>query len=238
MKTSKALDLSLIDGRRQDGLLFCRRAYKLLERIQKEPNGISRLRHRGAKLEKRLIEEVLPLARYIQMSYREGLHIDVQWFSGSQRYDAILFLSGGLVKHGMAPARVLVEVTTSVHPNDHLRREILDEGRPSFGVKGLSRDAKTRKVLSRPVGYRNSELANDLAEQVLSRLTDKSTKQYPPGTVLLINCETDTLILEDEWNDAVELVKDAKAHIGFREVNLIDAKTKRIATLYGDRKTS
>src|ERR1700751_5878092 len=111
------IDLSVIDGQLLDGLDFCRRVYDAFDEIDRRPDGKSRLRLRPSKAYRRLIEELLPLARYVQVRYQEGRRIKVRWLSGSQQYDAVLWSSGSLVEQGGAPRRVSVEITTSVHEN-------------------------------------------------------------------------------------------------------------------------
>ena len=235
MGTKPQLDLSMVDGRLLDGLDYCRKVYDLFENVRRGPEGIARLRLRQSKLEKRLIEELLPITRYVQARYREGRRIKVRWFGGSQPYDAILWSSGALVKHRMAPRKVFVEVTTSVHQNEYLARRLLHERGGSFGVKGISRDKKTGEIVSKPHVYRNDELARDLAEQILERLRSKSNKQYPQETVLIINCVPNALILGDEWKDAIERVTRAKVHLSFSEVFLVETVMSHSDTLYGDR---
>ena len=99
MSTKRHLDLSTFDGRLLNGLDFCRKVYDLLDQVRGEPDGIAKLRLRPTRKEKRLIEELIPIARYVQARYREGRRIKVRWLSGSQRYDAILLSSGALVEH-------------------------------------------------------------------------------------------------------------------------------------------
>jgi hypothetical protein len=84
----KPLDLSTFDGRLLDGLNFCRDVYELFNQTRASPGGIGKLRLRPSKNEKRLIEELIPLARYVQARYREGRRIKVRWLSGSQPYKA------------------------------------------------------------------------------------------------------------------------------------------------------
>ncbi len=221
-----------------DGLDFCGKVYDLFDQVQAGADGIAKLRLRLTKTEKRLIEELIPIARYVQARYREGRRIKVRWFSGSQPYDAVLWSSGGLVEHRVAPRKLLIEVTTSVHQNQYLVREELHERGGSFGVKGISQDKKTRGIISKPHVHTPEELATDLAGQIVERLRSKSEKVYPPGTVLVVNCVPDSLIYEAEWNDAIERVTKAQVHLAFREVFLIETVMSYSATLYGDRKRS
>jgi len=64
--------------------------------------------------------------------------------------------------------------------------------------------------MSKPHVHTNNELAEDLAAQITERLHSKSAKPYPPGTVLIVNCVANGLILPDEWNDAIERVSKAQ----------------------------
>lgn len=236
MTKKKALDLSTVDGRLMDGLKFCARVYDLFDWIRSQPDGIRRFRLRPSKTEKRLLDELVPLAHYVQARYRQGRRINVRWHSGSQAYDAILWSRGALVQHDVGPRRVTVEITTSVHPNDYLRRELAEQGGPCWGVKRIHRDKKTRTIESQPTCFSGGELANDLAGQIIARIADKATKGYPSGTVLIVDCVTDTLTMQDEWDDAIDRIRDAGMHRGFREVFLYNGLMDYQTTLYGDRK--
>lgn len=230
------LNLSTFDDQLLDGLDFCRKVYDLFDQVRSGPDGIAKLRLRPTKNEKRLIEELIPIARYVQARYREGRRMKVRWLSGSQPYDAILWSSGALVEHGMAPKKLLIEVTTSVHQNEHLARRLLHERGGSFGVKGILRNKKTGDIISKPHVHTNDELATDLASQILERLKSKNNKDYPPGMVLIINCVPNSLILDSEWDEAIERVIKAKAHLAFREVFLIETVMSYSTTLYGNRR--
>src|SRR4051812_25032153 len=115
MAKPRLLDLSDFDGHLIDGLSFCRKAYRLFDQILKAPGGRSHLRMLRSKTEKRLVEELIPISRYIQHRYHEAHRIKVRWKSGSQRHDAVLHAYGDWVNHGLAPKRLAVETTMSVH---------------------------------------------------------------------------------------------------------------------------
>lgn len=231
MPTKRRSDLSTFDNRLLDGLNFCRKVYSLFDQIRKGANGITKLRLLETTTEKRLVEELIPIARYVQARYHEVRRIKVRWLSGSQSYDAILLSSGARVEHGLSPRRVFLEVTTSIHQNEHLVRQLVNEGEGSFGVKGVWRDKKTRKIISEPHVHHENELATDLADQIVDRLKSKSGKNYSPETVLVINCVTNSIILDPEWSAAIERVRKAKLHSAFQEVFLIDGRMSRSTTL-------
>ncbi len=235
MARKKQYTLSTFDGKLLDGLNFCRCVYEFLDQIRAAPDGVSRIRLRPTKTEKRLLEELIPIARYVQERYRAGRRIKVRWFSGSQAFDAVLLCSGALVEHGRFPRKLLVEVTVAVHPNEYLVRELVDKQGRAFGVKGTERDKKTGKVVSQPYVYTNNEHVMDVSGQVLQCLRQKSTKKYPPGTVLIVDCVAGPLD-QSEWDDAVEEVKNRNLHGAFREVFLCERVMSRSATLYGENK--
>jgi hypothetical protein len=90
MQRDHPLDLSKFDGKLLDGMIFCRWVYGFLRLLQSNREGLRKIRLQSTKAEKRLIEELIPLARYVQLRYRQGLRIKVQWFAGSQPFDAKL----------------------------------------------------------------------------------------------------------------------------------------------------
>jgi hypothetical protein len=236
MRTRQKLDLSTFDGRLLDGLDFCRKVYDLFDHVRRSPDGIAKLRLRPTKTEKRLLEELITIARYVQVRYSAGRRIKVRWLGGSQPYDAILWSSGSLVEHGEAPRKVFVDVTTSVHENEHLARRLLHEWGGSFGVKGISQDKNTGEIVSKPYVHTNDGLATDLAGQIVKCLKNKSGKNYPPGAVLLVNCVANSLIFDSEWSDAVVRATKVRAHLAFQEVFLLETVMSHSATLYGNRK--
>ncbi len=230
MPIKKEHSLSTFDGKLLDGLTFCRKVYELFDQIRAGPNGTSRIRLRPTKTEKRLLEELIPIACYVQGRYRVGRRIKLRWFAGSQPFDAALSSSGVLVEQGIFPKRLLIEVTTAVHPNDHLVRKLIDQHGPAFGPNGTARDQRTGHIVSKPHVYRNNERVTDLSSQIIACLKKKNAKNYPPETVLIVDCVAG-LLDESEWNDAVQEVRKAKLHSVFREVFLCELVMFRSATL-------
>jgi hypothetical protein len=91
-------------------------------------------------------------------------------------------------------------------------------------------------IRSEPYVYSGDERLTDLVEQVISRLRSKSAKPYPTATVLIVNCESDGLLLKNEWDDAVERIENAQEHLAFREAFLVEAGREFSTTLYGPRR--
>jgi hypothetical protein len=239
VKTKHKLDLSTLDGRLLDGLNFCRKVYELFAQTRAGADGIANLRLRRTKLEKRLIEELIPIARYVQARYREGRRIKVRWLSGSQPYDAVWLNSGAFVEKGITPKKILVEVTTCVHPNEYLARQLLNEKGFSFGVKGISRDKKSSAIVSTPYVDTNDDKVTTLAAQIIDRIKAKTAKRYPPNTVLIMFVVLNGVTYQEEWDETISRVAQANEHHGFNEVFLIETTVAWYsATLYGDPKRS
>jgi len=227
------LDLSSLDDKLLDGLRFYSKVYDLFDQIMAEPDGLTKVRLLSTKREKRLTEELLPIAHYVQSQYRANNRIKIRWLSGSQPYDAIVWTPLIMVRKARVPRKIFVEITTSVHKNSHLVRRLLHEKGGSFGPKGIQVDKKTGKITSKPYINFNDEGSNDLASQIIARIADKSQKQYPPNTVLIVNCHADGLLLEPEWNKAIQTVKRANLHESFMQVFIREPGSFNSATLFG-----
>lgn len=226
--------LADFDNHLINGFDFCKKAYALFVKIRRSPNGIERLRLRKGKLEKKLIEELLPIARYIQARYSHGRQLKVRWKDGTQNYDACLLSSGDLVAAHLSPKVQYVEVTTAVHENDHIARSIFHKNGYVFGVKGIQKDPQTGEYKSQPYVYNHLEMSNDLAKKILERITAKTKIKYPAYTILIIQCFLDTLFCEDEWEYAIKKVKDNGGQHRFREIFIFDSNHHYAATLYGE----
>jgi hypothetical protein len=228
-------DLEYFDNRLMNGFDFCKRAYGLFEEIRTSQNGIERLRLRKGKLEKNLIEELLPIARYIQARYSHGRQIKVRWINRSQSYDARLLSAGVLVDKRLLPKTLYVEVTTAVHENDHILRRLINEQVPTFGVKGIQKDPQTDKYNSQPYVYNNNEHSEDLAKKILERIKAKNKIRYPKSTTLIIQCFLDTLFFESEWEYAIQRVKNSEVEHRFYEIFLFDSNHHYSATLHRNK---
>ena len=224
------------NNRLMNGFDFCKKTYGLFEDIRRSTNGIERLRLRKGKLEKKLIEELLPIARYIQARYSHGRQIKVRWIGGSQSYDARLLSSGVLVDNCLAPRRHYVEVTTAVHENNYISRHLINKQVPMFGVKGIQKDPQTNNYISRPYVYTNHELSEDLAGKILERIKAKNKIEYPKSTTLIVQCFLDTLFLESEWEYAIQKVKSSEVEHRFYEIFLFDSNHHYSTTLHGNKK--
>lgn len=147
--------------------------------------------------------------------------MSVCWRDGNQQCDAELFQSGDYVDQGYFPAHCFLEVTGSVHPNEHLSRELLDAGGVTFGPDGMRR-LKSREIESVPVVHTSREFIEAYAGLVLKQIAKKAKKGYPKDTVLIIQCTLNRLYMPDEWADLMTRVNRAVSQSAFREIFLYD----------------
>jgi len=225
--------LETLDGRLIDGLTFCRRAYAVLDGVHSARGGINELRLLQSPRAKKLVEEILPLASYILARYGPALRIRIKWVGGNQPYDARQLSTGADVGRGLLPQELFLEVTTAVHPNEHLVRERLTKEGASFSARGTRRDRKTRQILSEPIVYHNYEFQDELIELIQARITDKASKKYRQNTSLIVGCEAGMPVLDDEWQYIVDALRDKPADHNFHEVVLIESLGRRVTSLYG-----
>lgn len=139
------IKISDFDNHLMNGLNFCRKAYAFLEDIRKSPDGVRRLRLREGRMEKKLIEELRPISRYVQARYCHGRQLKVRWIDGTQNFDARIISKGVLVEKGLVPKRQNIEVTTAVHEKDHILRRHINEHGHTFDVKGIKKDSISKE---------------------------------------------------------------------------------------------
>jgi hypothetical protein len=221
--------LEELDGRLLDGLTFCRRVYRLMHRIRSTSSGIRELRLRKSPRAKRLVEELLPLASYVQTRYSASRTLRVRWMGGNQGFDARIFWSGPAVENLGLPRVRHVEVTTAGRANAYLVRELVDTEGGSFSSKGTYRDRQTRRIVSRPVVEERSAAVRELAALVAARIVEKNGKPYPAQTSLVVSCEFESPLDPGEWRELLEIVR--RVPNAFAEVVLVDEPMYRVDTL-------
>ena len=208
------------DGVEMDGLEFCFRTYRLFERIRSQPDGVSTLRMRPSRREKLLLEELMPICKYVQSSYRPGRYISVKWIDGSQKYDAEVFQHGAYVQRTYYPAHSYYEVTGINHPNEHMMREVLDKKGSAFGVKGLKR--VNGEVVSEPVGYSNDENIVSFLELLVDGVNKKLKKTYPLMTTLIVECSPPVFFVSPEWDELMTRFSEIVQVAPFNEIYVYD----------------
>jgi hypothetical protein len=205
-----------------DGLEFARVAFKLFEDVYQLPDDGNTLRERRGDV-KPLLEEVLPIARYVLAHYGHGQYMTIRWVRGSQPFDAKVETHGGRVDHGMWPAQGTLEVTTAQHPNEYLMRERLNSEGGAFGLDGLRRvkgPAGAKSVESVPTVHSNFETINAMAGLIVGSIQAKAAADYPSDTTLIVNVELNGLYLTEEWLQLTHLVREGCPSHRFVEVFL------------------
>jgi hypothetical protein len=223
--------LERLDGRLLDGLAFCTTAYDIFEEIQGTPGGLEELRLLTSKRAKRLMEELLPLARYVQSRYGPGSRLKIRWAGGNQPYDAFLLGSGVEFERRPLPRREYIEVTTAAHKNDYLVREQLHKQGLTWGGRTAARNRTTREVTSEPTVYDQDERLAEHVDIIGAAIKEKAAKPYPKPASLLVRCVFSLPVLEDEWAQVVKTLRDREPKHAFREIVLIDHVGKRCTTL-------
>ena len=223
--------LSEFDGKCIDGLEFCKKAYSLLEEIRTTETGISNLRMRASDLEKKLLEEILPICKYVQNSYRAGRYISICWVDGNQQYDAKVSENGFYIDQGFYPEESYIEVTCSVHPLDYLAREKLENDGFCYGYDGLSRN-KDRSIESAATSYSGLSFIEQDAELVVKAITKKLGKNYPENTVLIVQSKLSTVYAKSEWVRLIEYVQGKVTSFPFKEVLITDSNHVYTSKVY------
>ncbi len=216
-------ELAIINNRALEGFNFCKKAYRVFSKIRYSPDGLRRIRIRDDSITKKLIEEVLPIARYVQAVYRPGRRIRIRWVEGNQNYDGVAYYSGDDVKKGLHPKKIYLEVTNAMHEKDHLYRKHLHEKGHVFGYGGIRFNKTTKEVESAPVARKGYEHITELVDLVKQRIGEKEKKKYPDPCVLIIQYHTDTVILPDEWETMITALKAIPDRDRFREVFLLES---------------
>lgn len=229
--------LTQFDGQLLDGLDFCARVYAVFESIRNSPDGASRLRMRPTRVEKRVLEELLPICAYVQATYRPGLYMSVRWIDGPQTYHAETQQRGAHVAESNYPANAFIEVTSAVHPNDYLVRERLDTVGFAFSPTGVRR-LEDGSIESVPVGHSNRSFVADFAGIVLDQIAKKEAKRYPQNTTLIVQCTLSLPYMPEEWDDLVARIKQQMPPSQFREVCLYDPTGRYSSTIFPKAKAT
>ena len=213
--------LAEFDGIKLDGLEFSSKVYALFESIRDAIDGPSRLRMRPNKLEKKLLEELLPICKYVQAKYRIGRYISIRWVDGSQTYDAEVFQRGSYVSENYYPEKGYLEVTCTMHANEYLSRELLETKGVAYGLDGMRR-LKGGEIESIPVSFKNQEHVKSYSKILLKQIAKKAKKPYPKNTILVVRCTLNILYTPDEWDALIGQIKAALPVSSFREIYLYD----------------
>jgi len=219
-----------LDGKLLDGLDFCARSYALFDSVRSTPEGIERLRLRSGTTEKRLLEELLPICRYVQTYYRPGRYISVRWVNGNQSYDAELHQRGEYVSQGYYHPLAYLEATCAMHENEHWVWKLLAQGQVAYAPEGIQKQ-KGKPVESEPVVFSNLEHVSSFVPIIVSLIQKKAGISYPEGTSLVVQCNLNSLYTPDEWRCLIMEVESQLSAVPFSEILLFDGTTERATAL-------
>ena len=210
-----------------DGLEFCRLTYTYFDEVCAQPNGGHVLRERKGPV-KQLVEELLPICRYIHKFYRPGQYISVRWVYGNQSFDAKMEAKGFMVENEMWPARGTLEITQAVHRNEHLMRELLNSKGGGFSLNGLEAGKGkpgSREITSECLSYDNHSYIDEMCVIILSAINAKIVKlesgDYPGDTTLIVGCSLTNVFYPSEWTKLVAMVKKSLPSNRFVRIFLV-----------------
>lgn len=205
---------------KQDGLLFCLRAYEHFDKLISSPNGISKLRNRSTdEVYKKFLEEIIPISRYLRFRYQLELRIEIAWVDGDQHFDGKLTASGYLVDHGEYPRESDIEVTCAVHGKAYLTWEKLNADGYTFGPEGIRRE--NGQIISEPTSHDIQDWLDSYATIAIDRITQKANnKGYASIIALVVYCDFDSIIHDDEWRLFCSIVKSRLPIHNFFEIFL------------------
>ena len=227
----KPITLDSFHNKSLNGFSFCQKAYKLFNQIKSETNGLERLRMRQSELERKLIIEILPLAKFVQIKTKPGNELKIKWMNGDQTFDACFVQFGSYVDNGFSIPKGHLEVTGVYHPNHFLANELLNSGETFFGCDGLMRHKKTKTIHSTPIAKNRLESAENMATLAIGQIKKKSEKPYPDKTILIVECNLDTYYYEHEWHHFLCKVREDIPSHSFKEILLYDSLVGQYAYL-------
>ncbi|WP_096894811.1 hypothetical protein [Candidatus Scalindua japonica] len=152
------------------------------------------VRERGKHKEiKKFIEEILPLQKYLQFLYRNGMRAEtIKWQNGSQKGDAILNTDE------------IIEITVAEHKKEYIVRERENKGEPTFCAEGASK--KNGVTESIPVEKGPEDCIN-AHTKMIEDVINKKLKKYDKINSLVIYLNQDGLLEKEEFNTVVKNIQ-------------------------------
>lgn len=138
-------------------------------------------RLRNTPESKRLIEEVLPIAKLALSLKQPGLDVEVNAFEDNGEYDGFISISG--FKEEQLP----VQVTYCHSYDDALRAEQVESKGVSFGSGPITRNKMTRMVESTAQAEDSDAFIKKIASEVVDNFNKKLRKEYSSKMVLVIS---------------------------------------------------
>lgn len=209
-----------------DGLEFCSKVYSIFEKLRLKEDGSETISLREVSSGKLIIEELLPICRYIQTYYRTGRYISVKWIKGYQTYDAEVVQKGDYIELGYYPENAFLEVTSAMHENEHWTWKLS----PAFAPEGIKKNKDKTRVCE-PVTFANLEHVNNFIPILVNCIEEKAKKNYPENTSLVVQCFLNSLYHNDEWEYLIHKVQEQMKHHPFKEILIYNGLDQKTATI-------
>ena len=218
------MDLSDFE-RRMASKEFVKIAFDAFLKTRELETGISDLRLRTGDFNKKLVEEILPIAVFIGSFERVGLNVECQYFSGDQSYDARLYCDGLLVEKKSVLNEYYIEVSLACHPKDYLKRQATEQGVPVFGGNQIE---KVNGIISSLPSVRTIDsIISEHFDFINQRIAKKASGSYPDNTYLIVPLFPDTLILWNEWTSIIGKFSSCITAMPFSGIFIYDTVSNR-----------
>jgi hypothetical protein len=151
--------------------------------------------HRKIGRSKKIREELYPLSRLGLYFKQPGLIVEVEGFEDSGRPDGHIRITGFIERE------FEVQITFADYGhNDALRAEMLVSQGFTPGSGDIRREKPSGKIVATMAAVDSDEHIFRIAAAVRERLTDKASRLYAPGTVLLIALDEVKLSGRGNWH--------------------------------------
>lgn len=202
---------------------FSRRAHVAFRQLRSSKDGMTKIRKREHGLPKKLIEEILPLARFAMLHMSPENDLRVRWVDGSQSFDAQFKDLGYGATAGRFPKSGFIEVTSAYHPNSYVGRKLMNEGRGFWGLDGLSVDRKSGQILAAPAVRTSLSAADQMAEIAMRQIERKARIEYPKGKTLIVDFCSGTRFDPHEWAHLKHRLSTEVGSNQFHRIFLLDS---------------
>jgi hypothetical protein len=184
-------------------------AYSFAQQVDREIEALPEndyLRRKGRG--KRLREELYPLSRLALQLKQPGIEIEVEAFEDDGPVD------GHIRESGFREQEFNIEVTSDYSYDESLRDELLVTEGFSWGAGEIYRDRSSRKVIASPGVVDHDAQFNNIAKAVVRLFRNKTSKSYPPNTILIISFDEISLQGYYGWNQLLSRVASEGGLLG------------------------
>ena len=206
---------------------FAERAYGLLDAIHDDEYHT-----RSDPEVKALVEEIIPIATFAKCFEAPERHATIVYTGDTERYDAVMTVTGKTVELGHILPTYYIEVTSAVAPYEYLQREALSRHGSVSGGPNIRRIGKradgTADVESKPLARHAPDARWDAINWINTAIKKKSAKDYPDPCVLIVRVQTDFIPSLDDWDLLVKESRKSARASDFAASVLVDTSRSEL----------